>query len=74
MKLVGTDADHIVREAERLLDDHAEYARMARIHNPYGDGRAASRIRQAVEAYFGDANVPAVPGTEPIAAPVHRAA
>jgi UDP-N-acetylglucosamine 2-epimerase len=25
---------------------------MARIHNPYGDGRASDRIRQAVEAYF----------------------
>src|ERR1700733_1134548 len=40
VKLVGTDADSIVREAERLLDDKAEYGRMARIHNPYGDGRA----------------------------------
>ena len=53
VKLVGTDADRIVREAERLLDDDAEYARMARIHNPYGDGRASGRIRQAMEAYFG---------------------
>jgi UDP-N-acetylglucosamine 2-epimerase (non-hydrolysing) len=52
VKLVGTDADRIVREAERLLDDEAEYSRMARIHNPYGDGRASDRIRQAVEAYF----------------------
>jgi UDP-N-acetylglucosamine 2-epimerase (non-hydrolysing) len=53
VKLVGTDADRIVYEAERLLDDEAEYSRMARIHNPYGDGRASGRIRQAVEAYFG---------------------
>jgi UDP-N-acetylglucosamine 2-epimerase (non-hydrolysing) len=52
VKLVGTDADRIVREAERLLDDDAEYSRMARIHNPYGDGRASDRIRQAVEAFF----------------------
>jgi len=28
---------------------------MARIHNPYGDGRASDRIRQAIAAYFGDA-------------------
>jgi UDP-N-acetylglucosamine 2-epimerase (non-hydrolysing) len=52
VKLVGTDADRIVREAVRLLDDETELRRMARIHNPYGDGRASDRIRQAVEAYF----------------------
>jgi len=51
VKLVGTNADRIVHEAERLLDDEAEYSRMARIHNPYGDGRASDRIRQAIEAY-----------------------
>jgi UDP-N-acetylglucosamine 2-epimerase (non-hydrolysing) len=54
VKLVGTDAGRIVREAERLLDDEAEYLRMSRIHNPYGDGRASGRIRQAMQAYFGD--------------------
>ena len=43
-KLVGTDADVIVREATRLLDDPAAYAAMARAHNPFGDGRAAARI------------------------------
>ena len=43
-KLVGTDAATIVREAERLLDDPAAYAAMARAHNPFGDGNAAARI------------------------------
>jgi UDP-N-acetylglucosamine 2-epimerase (non-hydrolysing) len=52
VKLVGTDPDCIVREAERLLDDEAEYARMARIHNPYGDGHAGGRIRQAIETWL----------------------
>ena len=52
VKLVGTDPDRIVHEAARLLDDDAEYTRMARIHNPYGDGHASARIRQALEAYF----------------------
>jgi UDP-N-acetylglucosamine 2-epimerase (non-hydrolysing) len=56
VKLVGADTERIVREAARLLDEHAEYARMARIHNPYGDGLASGRIRQAIESYF-DANV-----------------
>ena len=52
VKLVGTDADRIVCEAERLLDDETEYTRMARIHNPYGDGRASDRIRQAIERWM----------------------
>ncbi len=50
--LVGTDATRIVAEAARLLDDSAEYARRSRMHNPYGDGRASARIRDAVVAYF----------------------
>jgi UDP-N-acetylglucosamine 2-epimerase (non-hydrolysing) len=43
-KLVGTDADRIVAEAEHLLDDPAAYDAMARAHNPFGDGRSAARI------------------------------
>ncbi|UYH54502.1 UDP-N-acetylglucosamine 2-epimerase (non-hydrolyzing) [Qipengyuania sp. SS22] len=43
-KLVGTDADAIVRETTRLLDDEAAYAAMARAHNPFGDGHSAARI------------------------------
>jgi UDP-N-acetylglucosamine 2-epimerase (non-hydrolysing) len=45
VKLVGTDRAAIVREANCLLDDAAAYDAMARAHNPYGDGRAAARIR-----------------------------
>ncbi len=43
-KLVGTDEELIFREAERLLTDDDRYAAMARIGNPYGDGRACDRI------------------------------
>jgi UDP-N-acetylglucosamine 2-epimerase (non-hydrolysing) len=43
-RLVGTDADRIVAETERLLDDDGAYAAMARAHNPFGDGRSAVRI------------------------------
>lgn len=42
--LVGTDADRIVSEASRLLDDPEAYAAMARAHNPFGDGHATERI------------------------------
>jgi UDP-N-acetylglucosamine 2-epimerase (non-hydrolysing) len=48
VKLVGTDEERIVAEANRLLDDEEEYARMTRIHNPYGDGRACERIAQVL--------------------------
>ncbi len=47
-RLVGTDCDRIVGETERLLDDPSEYERMARVHNPYGDGRACPRIADAI--------------------------
>lgn len=43
-KLVGTDADMIVAEVTRLLDDSAAYAAMAQAHNPFGDGHSAQRI------------------------------
>ena len=43
-KLVGTDADTIVRETERLLDDPQAYSAMARAHNPFGDGHSSQRI------------------------------
>jgi UDP-N-acetylglucosamine 2-epimerase len=46
--LVGTDPDHLVAQANRLLDDPAAYAAMSFAHNPYGDGHAAARILEAV--------------------------
>lgn len=52
VRLVGTDEEKIVNEANLLLDDPAEYERRSRIHNPYGDGQACPRIEQAVRAYF----------------------
>jgi UDP-N-acetylglucosamine 2-epimerase len=38
----------IVSHIRQLLDDPAEYARMARATNPYGDGHAAERIVNAI--------------------------
>jgi UDP-N-acetylglucosamine 2-epimerase (non-hydrolysing) len=43
-RLVGARAQRIVAETCRLLDNPEAYARMARAHSPYGDGRAAERI------------------------------
>lgn len=52
VKLVGTDADLIVRETIALLDDQAAYEVMARAHNPYGDGLASQRICDAILSFF----------------------
>lgn len=43
-RLVGTDTETILREAERLLYDDAAYATMAQAASPFGDGHAAERI------------------------------
>jgi len=44
VKLVGTDPQLIIREAQKLLDDRNEYEKMSKAHNPYGDGKACARI------------------------------
>ena len=44
VKLVGTDTELIVREAQKLLDDKAAYERMSKASNPYGDGEACQKI------------------------------
>ncbi|ESY50148.1 non-hydrolyzing UDP-N-acetylglucosamine 2-epimerase [Mesorhizobium sp. RSR380A] len=43
-RLVGTDIEKILANANSLLDDESVYRGMAERHNPYGDGQAASRI------------------------------
>jgi UDP-N-acetylglucosamine 2-epimerase (non-hydrolysing) len=53
VKLVGTDEERIVSEATRLLDDAAEYIRMTRVHNPYGDGQASRRIAEILLRRWG---------------------
>lgn len=52
VKLVGTDTDLIIRQANALLDDSAAYQAMAQAHNPYGDGLASGRIRDAIISHF----------------------
>ena len=44
VKLVGTNYDIIVSEVSRLLDDESYYEKMSKSINPYGDGKACSRI------------------------------
>ncbi|MBZ4318850.1 non-hydrolyzing UDP-N-acetylglucosamine 2-epimerase [Streptomyces huiliensis] len=72
-RLVGTVPDAILAATERLLDDPAEYARMAEAGNPFGDGHATERIiAQLAEDFGADADVPsteaAVPSTDQVIA------
>lgn len=48
VKLVGTNVDIITQELTTLLSDEASYNTMSRAHNPYGDGHAGQRIRDAL--------------------------
>ncbi|CAM3611734.1 non-hydrolyzing UDP-N-acetylglucosamine 2-epimerase [Halomonas lysinitropha] len=48
VKLVGTDVSTITGELTRLLTDPAAYNAMSYAHNPYGDGKACQRIRDAL--------------------------
>ena len=42
--LVGTDYDKIINEVSTLLEDDTAYEKMSKAVNPYGDGKACSRI------------------------------
>ncbi|WP_180376323.1 non-hydrolyzing UDP-N-acetylglucosamine 2-epimerase [Ligilactobacillus salivarius] len=53
LKLVGTESEEVKKEMEELLDNDAEYQRMAQAKNPYGDGKASERILDAIAYYFG---------------------
>ena len=60
-KLVGTDRTRVVQEVARLLTDPHRYMQMARAVNPYGDGRAAERIRDILRHSIGAGESGAVP-------------
>lgn len=47
-RLVGADADRIVEEAARLLDDPDAYREMSQAHNPFGDGTASRKICEEI--------------------------
>ncbi len=53
LKLVGCDVERIVAQAQQLLDDPGHYRQAISAPNPYGDGRAAQRIVQALLFRFG---------------------
>ena len=52
VKLVGTDENIIVNEAENLINNADLHAFMERVHNPYGDGHASGHISTAIRSFL----------------------
>jgi len=48
VKLVGTSIEKITSEVDFLLSNESVYRSMSEAHNPYGDGKASSRIINAL--------------------------
>ena len=59
--LIGTAEDRVFNETMRLLTDTTAYAAMAEAVNPYGDGRAAQRIIEAILYHAGHRHTPPEP-------------
>ncbi len=52
VRIIGTQKDKIVSAVEMLFNNKAEYDKMAHAINPYGDGRASSRIVETIFSFF----------------------
>lgn len=53
VRLAGTGREAVYGAARELLENPGMYQKMARAVNPYGDGRASERIRDAILYHFG---------------------
>lgn len=53
VKMVGTDREAILGTCRQLLEDNDIYESMANAVNPYGDGKASSRIVEGLAFSFG---------------------
>ena len=59
VRLIGTDRDVVYEETKRLLTQQKAYDAMSNAVNPYGDGKAAARIVQAIlHVYAGQGEAP----------------
>ena len=50
VRMVGTDKEKIVAEVGRLLSDSSAYEAMANASSPFGDGKAAGKIIEALRS------------------------
>ncbi len=48
VKLLGTNKNKIIFEVSKLIDDKEHYEKMAKSHNPYGDGNACKKIVEII--------------------------
>ena len=46
VEMVGADKNQILAGVTKLLNDKVHYEKMSRSHNPYGDGKACTRIAE----------------------------
>jgi UDP-N-acetylglucosamine 2-epimerase (non-hydrolysing) len=53
-RLVGTDEHEVAAALTVLLDDSADYAKMASAGSPYGDGMASQRIAEFLAKRLGE--------------------
>lgn len=56
VKLIGTEVESITQHLCELLSVEAAYQKMSFAHNPYGDGKACARIREALLALVNQQN------------------
>ncbi len=54
VKLIGTNQELIVETALNLIDENDLYSKMSKAHNPYGDGKASSRILKFIKSNFNE--------------------
>lgn len=59
VRVIGTERQTIIDEAEELLKGRERYTSMAHAVNPYGDGFASRRIADDLLYYFGMRDEPA---------------
>lgn len=52
VKLVNTNSELILEQTVDLLENPISYQTMSHAHNPYGDGLASERIRDAISSFF----------------------
>ena len=52
LKVIGTDKKNIIKEAVNLIDNEAQYDKMSKAVNPYGNGFASEKIIKVLNNYF----------------------
>lgn len=48
LKLIGTNEETVYNEIKNLIENNAEYRKMSKASNPYGDGQSSERILNAI--------------------------